>query len=156
MQSNDEALQREVVEAIDRRIQPQLGRSRRAFLDAVASETASRSATTNARRRWWWLPATAGLAAAVAIAIRLSAPTRAPDQPPTTPAVASFAPSPVSHAVAWTPLEDQTVYVNGQVPARSIRGLRVDELRWFDPELKAHVRLTVPREQVVLTSLSAH
>lgn len=159
---SEEQLRQGVSDVIERRIGPRAGGARRAFLAAVTGEAIPRP-TPRAGWQRWWLPTAVGIAAAAAVAITLL-PGRSPEppEPPRSPLPGSAPlavatpPAEVSHAVVWTPFEDQTVYLNGQIPARSIRGVRVDDVQWFDPELQAHVRLTVPREQVVLTSLSAH
>jgi hypothetical protein len=161
MRLNDEQLQQQVAEAVGRKLGPQMGRARRVFLNAVAGTQPAPTRPTLRFRPWMLLGF--GSAAAAALLVLTLRPTSAPDAPDAgtgsaAPVVASSTnePSNVQHAVFWEPIDEQTVYVNGQVPARSIRGVRVDEVQWFDPRLKAHVRLTVPRQQVVLTSLMAH
>jgi len=162
MRLNDEQLQQQVAEAVGQRLEPQLGRARRAFLEAVAQPQPVPTRPTLRFRRWVFI-GLGGAAAAAAMLLLTLRSTGASDAPdvssgsgaPVVASAASDEPSDVRHTVLWEPIDEQTVYVNGQVPARSIRGVRVDEVQWFDPRMKAHVRLTVPRQQVVLTALAA-
>lgn len=157
MRLSDEQLQQQLADAVGRTLAPHMGRARRAFLDAVAQ--AQPTPTRSSRRLQQWMSLGLAAAAAVlAVALRSRVVPYSPRVPTGLwiPRMAlTEQPRDVRHTVLWQPIDEQTVYVNGQVPARSIRGVRVDEVQWFDPRMKAHVRLTVPREQVVLTSLSA-
>ena len=63
---------------------------------------------------------------------------------------------PVEHEIAWNTIDQGTVFVNDNVPMRSIRRQRVDSLKWIDPDTKAQMEVTVPHDEVVLVGLNAN
>jgi hypothetical protein len=75
-------------------------------------------------------------------------PTR-PD-PLTPPQPATFTPQNVEHALSWNTIDQGTVYLGGEVPLRSVVRQANETVRWYDPQRKAHVEMTVPRDEVML------
>ena len=42
------------------------------------------------------------------------------------------------------------VYVDGDMPLRSVVRQANETVRWYDPQRKAHMEMTVPRDEVML------
>lgn len=64
--------------------------------------------------------------------------------------VAAAAPVDVEHALTWNTVDQGTVYLSGDVPVRSVVRQANETMRWYDPQRKAHVEMTVPRDEVML------
>ncbi len=56
----------------------------------------------------------------------------------------------VEHALSWDTVDQGTVYLGGELPLRSVVRRASETVRWYDPQRKAHVEMTVPRDQVML------
>jgi hypothetical protein len=69
--------------------------------------------------------------------------------PPVSPA-GEFTPQNVEHALSWNTIDQGTVYLGGEVPLRSVVRQANETVRWYDPQRKAHVEMTVPRDEVML------
>jgi hypothetical protein len=63
---------------------------------------------------------------------------------------ATDAPRDVEHALTWNTIDQGTVYLGGEVPLRSVVRQANETVRWYDPQHKAHVEMTVPRDEVML------
>jgi len=59
-------------------------------------------------------------------------------------------PRDVEHALTWNTIDQGTVYLGGEVPLRSVVRQANETVRWYDPQHKAHVEMTVPRDEVML------
>lgn len=59
-------------------------------------------------------------------------------------------PQNVEHALSWKTIDQGTVYVDDEVPLRSVLRQADETVRWYDPQRKAHMEMTVPRDQVML------
>ena len=68
---------------------------------------------------------------------------------PVTPAD-DAAPRDVEHALTWNTIDQGTVYFGGEVPLRSVVRQANETVRYYDPQRKAHVEMTVPRDEVML------
>jgi len=70
---------------------------------------------------------------------------------PTLPvAPAGDTPQDVEHALTWNTIDQGTVYLGGEVPLRSVVRQANETVRWYDPQRKARVEMTVPRDEVML------
>jgi hypothetical protein len=69
---------------------------------------------------------------------------------PTRPLPSEFTPQDVEHALSWNTIDQGTVYLGGEVPLRSVVRQANETVRWYDPQRKAHVEMTVPRDEVML------
>lgn len=155
---NDQHLDRLLREHFASQLDPQLGR---------ATAAMQRSCAAVPRRRRWrstWTAA-AGLALAASFAAvflgpgvfsRLLKPRV--DQPAPAPPVALVQPDiqPIEHQIHWNAVDQGTVFVNGQVPMRSILRQRIDSLRWSDPQDNATYELRLPQDEIVLIGLNAN
>src|SRR5829696_8601930 len=135
-------------------LDPQRGRALAAFEQSLAREHVT-------RRRWWIGGIVGSLVAASIAAIvlmrpetRLSAPL-APLAPPENPVIAQ-APAPsdepqgVERLVTWQMIDDGSAVLGNELPVRRIRQEAVQQVRWFDPQRKATIRVIVPEERVFL------
>ena len=77
-------------------------------------------------------------------------PTRTLDERPNPPEPAGFMPENVEHALSWNTIDQGTVYLGGEVPLRSVVRQANETVRWYDPQRKAQVEMTVPRDEVML------
>ena len=122
------------------------------------------------RRSGWsafgWSIGLAGAAVAAGIAVvmilvplvqRSPAPTKqlvvVPDPTDTNTTVTPAnddAPRDVEHALTWNTIDQGTVYLGGEVPLRSVVRQANETVRWYDPQRKARVEMTVPRDEVML------
>jgi hypothetical protein len=149
---NDEQLDLLLREHLSAELDPQLGRAPASF------EARSRRRFSRWRAASWSIGAGLALAAAIA-GLFLLAPlwkvmkTTEPQISPTPP-VAQL--EPVEHEVAWNTIDQGTVFVNDNVPMRSIRRERLDRFKWTDPETKAQMQMSVPHDEVVLVGLNAN
>jgi hypothetical protein len=151
-----------------RTLDAQRGRAGDAFAAALrrGAETTPASIRRPATRdrRFWAIGGAGGLvgaAAAAMLTIAMLGPIAPGEHAPATlgpPArqVGAADASPLRHAIRWRTVDDGTVYVNGDAPARSIRQQRLDQLEWFDPRLNARVEVSLPRDEVTLISLPSH
>ena len=75
-----------------------------------------------------------------------------PDSGHPTPSIAPAGDTPqdVEHALTWNTIDQGTVYLGGEVPLRSVVRQANETVRWYDPQRKARVEMTVPRDEVML------
>jgi hypothetical protein len=62
----------------------------------------------------------------------------------------------VEHEIQWNTVDQGTVFVNDNVPMRSIRRDRLDNLRWVDPSSNATMEMSVPHSETVLVGMNAN
>jgi len=155
---NDENLDRLLCEHFARELDPQLPRATAAVAPAWVAGTRQR------QRRWTWATA-AGLALAASVAAFFLGPgvlsgllrqTHSDHAP--VPPVALVQPDiqPVEHQIQWNAIDQGTVFVNGQVPMRSILRQRIDSLQWSDPADNAIYQISLPQDEIVLIGLNAN
>jgi hypothetical protein len=143
----DERLRRQLAGALD----PLCGRAERAIKAEIA-----------ARHRWrrMLVGASSLIAASLALAIMIPSLRRPPHRPgvvkngsvETSPPAAS-APRDLVELVAWEASDEgvETVQLSDQrLPVRKVRQDALQEVKWFDPQRNATMRLTVPQQQVLL------
>lgn len=63
---------------------------------------------------------------------------------------------PVEHEVQWKTIDQGTVFVNDELPMRSIRRERLDHIRWTDPDTNATYQMSIPNQETVLVGLRAN
>lgn len=153
---NDENLDRLLREHFASELDPQLGKATATVLPACAPATRP--------RRWHWTwTAAAGLALAASVAAFLLGPgvfsgllRQTQLHHPPAPPVALVQPDirPVEHQIHWNDIDQGTVFVNGQVPMRSILRQRIDSLQWSDPADNAIYQMSLPQDEIVLIGLN--
>jgi hypothetical protein len=62
----------------------------------------------------------------------------------------------MEHEIEWNTIDQGTVFVDGDLPMRSIRRQRMDNFRWIDPETNASMQLSVPHSEIVLVGMNAN
>jgi hypothetical protein len=153
---NDQHLDRLLHEHFASRLDPQLGRATAAMQRSCAAVPGRR------RCRSTWTAA-AGLALAASLAAVFLGPgvfstllKPRLDQPAPAPPVALVQPDiqPVEHQIHWKDIDQGTVFVNGQVPMRSILRQRIDSLQWSDPADNAVYQMSLPQDEIVLIGLN--
>jgi len=63
---------------------------------------------------------------------------------------------PVSESISWRTIDDGVIGVQDDVPIRQLRNQVLQYVEWYDPQRKATVEMTVPREEIVLIGLPSH
>ena len=63
---------------------------------------------------------------------------------------------PVSESLAWRTIDDGIIGVEDDVPIRQLRNQVLQYVEWYDPQRKATVEMTVPREQIIYVALNSH
>jgi hypothetical protein len=149
----DEALR----EHLRGRLDGQLGRSVAAFRREVARKPQSH---LGPRMVVWGLCAGASLAASVAIVWatvvhhdQRPKPILATsgDENPT--ATSAGSPLPLEQTVEYTTVDEGTVVLENQGPARRLRRSVLATFEYYDPQQKANIEITVPQEQTVLVGM---
>jgi hypothetical protein len=144
----DERLSRHFADTLD----PVRGRAIRAIEAEVA-----------ARHRWRRVLIGASSLIAASIALAIMTPALWRPRGPVMPigpvidagplAASRTSPRDIEQLVAWEASDEgvETVQLADQrVPVRKVRQEALEEVKWFDPQRNATMRLTVPRQQVFL------
>ncbi|HMO26854.1 MAG TPA: hypothetical protein PKB10_11345 [Tepidisphaeraceae bacterium] len=160
-QPASDELDRRIAGSIARRLDAQRGHARDAFMRSIASEPSSdpipipSAPMHRASRARWFVGGSVGIAAAAALTIAMILPV---DRPATIPEVVTSRPSlpQVRHTIAWETHETSPVIVDDRWTARSFECERVDQFRWYDPTMQAHIEVIVPSRQVILTGWPTH
>jgi hypothetical protein len=151
---NDEQLDLLLREHLSAELDPQLGKAPAAF------EAKPRRRPTSWRSMLISLSIGGGFALAAAIGgLFIFAPLlKVMNKPDPRQIVMPVTPvsEPVEHEVAWNTVDQGTVFVNDDVPMRSVLRQRVDSLKWVDPDTHATIEMKVPRDEVVLVGLNAN
>jgi hypothetical protein len=154
----DEALRRHAARELD----GQLGRAERHFLAFASREKASDRRAT----RWtvWGAAAAAAACGAlvwVLLAARQQGATR---PPPERPGQASSATAETDDAdlvelrrtVLWQTLDEGTLVVEDDVPLRKMRLQSLERVQWYDPDSRALIEATVPKEEVIFVGMQTY
>jgi hypothetical protein len=56
----------------------------------------------------------------------------------------------IEHTLTWNTVDQGTVYLDDERPLRSVVRQAAETVSWYDPARKAHVELTIPRDEVML------
>jgi hypothetical protein len=157
--NSDDELDQLVAEHLSKRLDPHVGKTRAAFEAMRAAER--RDALR--RRLFVGSMVSAGglIAASIAIAWGVWSIRWKPIHPPIAkqdvPLAAAVAlktgPQDLQRVVTWETLDDGMEVIDGKTPMRKLRREEIEEVQWFDPENKATIRMTIPREQVVLVEM---
>jgi hypothetical protein len=138
-------------------LDPQLGLAAKRFLRDVRQDQPVRNFSP------WWTWAGAALAASVLISwglhnlhVKFNNGIPSPIGPIVDSRPASDVLEPVSQQVSWQTVDDGTVVLEDDRPARRVRRQVVERLCWYDPKEKTTVELTVPHEQVLLIGLNSY
>jgi hypothetical protein len=65
-------------------------------------------------------------------------------------------PQDVEHALSWNTIDQGTIYLQGEMPLRSVVRQANETVRWYDPQRRAHIELTVPRDEVMFVGYPSH
>src|SRR5687767_7127531 len=139
----DELIRSHLTSALD----PQRGRARAAF-DRSAHPPLAASRT---RTRWIIAPIASGAIAAMVLVTVSSRP--APDS--TIPPVAASPSSHVERVLTWRAVDEGPRVLHSTLPVRRVRYQSVEQIEWSDPDTRATIQLSIPREHVVLVQQPA-
>lgn len=125
-----------------------VGRAEKAFLRHVLTDAP-------ARRGHGWRRIGVGVAVAASVVAGVALWNRHGTMPITTPSqliepVALASDDPVERSVFWNTIDEGTVFIDDQTPARRLRRQLVEQTRWFDAQGNAQVSYRVPREDIML------
>jgi hypothetical protein len=110
----------------------------------------------------WRTWAGAALAASLVISWAIySIPKRNPivnkkGDDPVSPVAQPDSLEPLAEMVSWRTIDDGTVLMDDDRPARQVRRQVLQTVCWYDPKQQTTVELTVPREQVMLIGLNSY
>jgi len=164
---------------LGRELDGQLGRAKACFLREIEASApipinAATAAPTRSiggagrRARLWWAPLAGGIAAAVGIACGVAEfhPWKTTPKSPVvdntphnaTPSTQlAVAPEPSdSETIVVQTIDEGTVVVGDQGPARQLRREVIDHVEWFDPTTNKRIQIDIPREEVVLVGMNAY
>jgi hypothetical protein len=151
-------------EHLRRRLDPQLGRAESDFLQKVTSARHGAQAHPH-RLLIWGVWAAGAMAASVGIvwgvAVHRAPPMPAisqhptPRQPPAPSALASIE-IPIEQVLSYRTLDEGTAVLENVGPVRQLRRQVMETVQWYDPQAKANVQITVPREEVVYVAMPSY
>lgn len=159
-----------------RELDGQLGRAEARFLresqgpamSIVAPSAAMRGGTGRMRATLlWWAPFAGGIAAAIAIVCGAAAfHSRAgQDTQLVHTGRSSVIPAPASapameemysETIDVRTVDEGTVVIEDQGPARQFRREVIDHVEWFDAATNKRIELDIPREEVVLVGMNTY
>ena len=134
----------------------------------LASELAPRWRRANANWAWAALPLAAAFAVLVAVKFRPSAPPTQATEPATLAATPALTPAEVmavnepvptykpvaAEKVLYDSRDDGIITLANGERARRVRNAYVDTITWRDPQSKASLRWSVPRNEVRVVPVS--
>jgi hypothetical protein len=164
MNSNEEqldSLDESLKGHLSGRLDSQLGKAAAAFAShALKSPEISRPAGSAVRPWWIALLGTAAAAAVVAVAFSDMA-RRAGPLGPSHPLLVATQPSEattgddsdIERTVFWRTLDEGTVFIDPNTPARKLRRQQVEEVSWTDRQSgERRASYSVPQEEVMLVA----
>ena len=153
----DERLDHLINRHLSKQLDPQLGRAVSRF-DAEVMHRSDRLGVWP--RRLGWVSVAAAACLAVAWTWQSLHHTAQQRLIPAVPEIVQGPQSPqlipVSESIAWRTIDDGVVGVEDDVPIRQIRNQFLQTIEWYDPDRKATVEMTVPREEIVFVALNSH
>lgn len=135
---------------LQEKLSGQLGRAAAAF-----EAQQQRAARARTRRAWIFASVPAAIAAALLIALAMPHSTARTGET----GVANAAKPTIDETTWYRDLDAGTILVqrDGKLyPVRQIRRQMVQETDWFDPQEKARIRVTVPREHMVYVGMQPY
>ena|SRR5258706_8066927 len=166
MNDPEDTLDQLLHEYLRDRLDPQLGRAESYFVQK-ANAPARGVPSRPHRLLIWGLWAAGAMAASVGIVWGVAVH-RAPPIPPlrvtrdSSPRVTS-APSasastgiPIEQVVTYRTIDEGPAVLENQGPMRQLRRQVLQTVQWYDPQTKANVQITVPREQVVFVPMPSY
>lgn len=178
----DSQLETLLREHLASKLDSQLGRSAERFMsECGGAAPASRMRLVDTPQRpplprlrlFGWSVGIAGAAVAAGIAIVMGLPSLVSQPRPTidrpkvaindanpTPIVPASADHEVArdveHGVSWRTVDRGTVYLDDEIPLRSLFREQVETVSWYDPKREAHVQMEIPRDQVMLVGYNSY
>jgi hypothetical protein len=139
----------------------QLGRSEARFTREVAKEAVRQRYRGPSRLAIWGWWAAAVSAASVGIVWGMFAHRPLPAREiisATTPASVASAQDPeaVGEVVEFNTIDEGTLVLENEGPARQLRRQVLQTTQWYDPQTGGRIEVTVPQEQVVLIGLPSY
>jgi hypothetical protein len=62
----------------------------------------------------------------------------------------------VERSLDWRALEEGTVLLENNIPARRVRRQVVEQVRWYDPQEQKYIKTTTPKEDVIFIGLTKY
>jgi hypothetical protein len=62
----------------------------------------------------------------------------------------------LEHEVQWRTVDRGTVFLDDEIPLRSLVRQQVETLSWYDPKRQAHVQMEIPRDEVMLVGYNSY
>jgi len=153
----EERLDRLINRYLSQQLDPQLGRAAANFETDLRKRPARRNPWP---RRLIWMTTAAAACLALAWGWRFqnhlaqkpgsNGPTQIVEAEPSPDLV------PVTESISWRTIDDGVIGVEDDVPIRQLRNQVLQYVQWYDPQRKATVEMTVPREEIVLVGLQSH
>jgi len=146
-------------------LDPQLGRAESYFLQKAKPPEHSVRSTYPRRALVWGLWAAGAMAASVGIVWGVGIH-RAPPNPRVThdpvprpspaPSASASVAIPVEQVLSYRTLDEGSVLIENLGPARQLRRQVMQTVQWYDPQTKANMQITVPREQLVYVPMPSY
>ena len=163
---NDEALDERLHRHLSDRLNDQLGRSATFFAKQLLREQRAagqaKAGTWSALRPWAWMTAAASIAAAAAVvAIAVTGQnfgrSRGPISRDTVKPIIDDKPQPVERTLFDRTVDDGTVFLEDDMPARQLRRQRVEQVTWLDKKTgRTSMTESVPQEDIMLVAYDKH
>jgi hypothetical protein len=157
---NDDNLDVLLREHFSAELDPQLDTGKRDAFAPARSGQLDRAPAVFARssRRLPWRAAIVPFALAASIAAIFIVPALLNRDPQATETevVQGVPHTPVEHEIAWNTVDQGTVFVDSDVPMRSILRERTDNFRWIDPETNASMEVSIPQNEVIFVGMTAY
>jgi hypothetical protein len=129
-------------EHLSRQLDPQRGRA----MAAIKAEARQQ----HRRRMAIRIGSALAVAASIAVAWFVWMPSKS-SLSPTMVIASADAPRDVEQVVAWETSDEGLAMLDREsAPVRAIHQQGIEQVKWFDPQANATVRVTVPQEQVIL------
>lgn len=105
---------------------------------------------------WAWGIGLSAAAAVIALALLMREdPVAAPPLPAPGPiAVVSAKEPEMTRSVAWRDYDEGTMLLDAYTPVRRVRREIVETSQWYDPQAGRWIEMNIPREEVMLISMS--
>ena len=166
MNDPQDTLDQLLQEHFHRQLDPQLGRAASTFAQQIAAARAPRTQMRPRRLMIWCLWAAGAMAASVGIVWGVAVVRHPLSQPgiseqPKKPASSASSPLataeiPIENIIAYRTLDEGPVLLDDHCPVRQLRRQVLQTVQWYDPQAKANVQITVPREQIVYVPMPSY
>ncbi len=155
---NDMQLDRILKSHLDTELRPHVGGSIRAFQEELARERAARTPSNMKIGVRWAMAASIAISMGVGISMVMNQ-FRSPGKQPVEQArtfPSPQAPMVQASSTWWKTIDEGTVMLDDQTPARMVRRLQFEEKRWKDASGQWKTELSVPNQDVIFVDMERH